>query len=87
MPGVPKTMRAAAIDRFGGPEELTLHTLPVPEIGPKELLIAVHTAGAASWDAEMRAGWCPPRERGSDRREERAARLSRCGLTFASGLV
>ena len=59
MPGVPKTMRAAAIDRFGGPEELTLHTLPVPGIGPKELLIAVHTAGAASWDAEMRAGWWP----------------------------
>src|SRR6266481_4615263 len=59
MPGVPKTMRAAAIDRFGGPEELTLHTLPVPEIGPKELLIAVHTAGVGSWDAEMRAGWWP----------------------------
>src|SRR2546422_1063658 len=59
MPGVPKTMRAAAIDRFGGPEELKIHTLPVPEIGPKELLIAVHTAGAASWDAEMRAGWSP----------------------------
>ena len=59
MPGVPKTMRAAAIDRFGGPEELKIHILPVPEIGPKELHIAVHTAGAASWDAEMRAGWWP----------------------------
>src|SRR5438552_3953005 len=59
MPGVPKTTRAAATDRFGGPEELKIHTLPVPEIGPKELLIAVHTAGVASWDAEMRAGWWP----------------------------
>jgi NADPH:quinone reductase len=59
MPAVTKTMRAAAIDRFGGPEELTVHTLPVPEIGPRELLIAVHTAGTASWDVEMRGGWWP----------------------------
>jgi hypothetical protein len=29
---IPKTMRAAAIDRFGGPEVLTIHELPVPEI-------------------------------------------------------
>jgi NADPH:quinone reductase-like Zn-dependent oxidoreductase len=52
-------MKAAAIDRFGGPEELTIHTLPVPEIGPKEVLIAVHTAGVGRWDAEMRGGWWP----------------------------
>jgi NADPH2:quinone reductase len=37
MPGTPKTMRAAAIDRFGGPEVLTIHTLPVREIGPQEI--------------------------------------------------
>src|SRR5205085_2329599 len=59
MPSIPKTMRAAAIDRFGGPEEVTLQTMPVPEIGPKEILIAVHTAGVGSWDAEMRGGWWP----------------------------
>src|SRR5437867_2825377 len=59
MAGIPKTMRAAAIDRFGGPEELTIHTLPVPEIGTRELLIAVHTAGVGSWDADIRAGWWP----------------------------
>jgi NADPH:quinone reductase len=59
MPSIPKTMRAAAIDRFGGPEEVTTHTLPVPEIGTKEILIAVHTAGVGSWDAEMRGGWWP----------------------------
>src|SRR5216684_8591551 len=28
----PATMRAAAIDRFGGPEVLKLHTVPVPEV-------------------------------------------------------
>src|SRR5258708_36171618 len=52
-------MRAAAIDRFGGPEVLTMHSLPVPPIGPGDMLIAVHTAGVGSWDADMRAGWWP----------------------------
>jgi NADPH:quinone reductase len=56
---IPETMRAAAIDRFGGPEALSIHTLPVPEIDKEEVLIAVHTAGVGSWDAEMRAGWSP----------------------------
>ena len=55
----PETMRAAAIDRFGGPEVLTLHTLPVPEIDGNEVLIAVHTAGVGSWDADIREGWSP----------------------------
>jgi NADPH:quinone reductase len=56
---VPAAMRAAAIDRFGGPEVLTIHTLPVPVPDPHEVLIALHTAGVGSWDAEMRAGWSP----------------------------
>jgi NADPH:quinone reductase len=59
MRGLPETMRAAAIDRFGGPEVLTLHTLPVPEVDAGEVLIALHTAGVGSWDAEMRGGWWP----------------------------
>lgn len=52
-------MRAAAIDYFGRPEVLTLHVLPVPAIDPAEVLIAVHTAGVGSWDADMREGWVP----------------------------
>ena len=52
-------MRAAAIDYFGRPEVLTLHVLPVPAIDPDEVLIAVHTAGVGSWDADMREGWVP----------------------------
>jgi NADPH:quinone reductase-like Zn-dependent oxidoreductase len=52
-------MRAAAIDRFGGPEVLTLHSLPVPVPGPNEVLIALHTAGVGGWDADMRGGWWP----------------------------
>ena len=59
MPAIPKVMRAAAIDRFGGPEVLTIHSLPVPEIDANEVLIALHTAGVGSWDADMRGGWWP----------------------------
>src|SRR5215469_3127798 len=51
---VPQTMRAAAIDHAGGPQAITLHTLPVPKPDPDEVLIAVHTAGVASWDAAVR---------------------------------
>ena len=29
---LPRAMSAAAIDRFGGPEVLTLHVLPVPAV-------------------------------------------------------
>jgi NADPH2:quinone reductase len=56
---IPKTMRAAALDRFGGPEVLTLHELPVPVLDANEVLIAVHTAGVGGWDADMRDGWSP----------------------------
>jgi len=56
---VPTTMRAAAIDHFGGPEVLTLHSLPVPVPDPHEVLIALHTAGVGGWDADMRGGWWP----------------------------
>jgi len=52
-------MRAAAIDRFGGPGALSIHELPVPSVGPSEVLIALDTAGVGSWDADMRGGWWP----------------------------
>lgn len=48
------TMKAAAIDRAGGPEVLTLHTLPVPRPAADEVLIAVDTAGIGSWDVDLR---------------------------------
>jgi NADPH:quinone reductase-like Zn-dependent oxidoreductase len=56
---LPATMRAMAIDRFGGPEVLTLHELPVPDLDAHEVLIALHTAGVGSWDADIRSGWDP----------------------------
>src|SRR5262249_3050898 len=51
-----KTMKAVAIDRFGGPETLTLKTLPLPDVGPDEVLIHVESAGVAAWDPFEREG-------------------------------
>jgi NADPH2:quinone reductase len=54
-------MKAAAVDRFGPPSLLRLHTLPVPEPGPGEVLIALRAAGVGSWDADIRKGkWRAP---------------------------
>jgi NADPH:quinone reductase len=61
---IPATMKAAAVDRFGPPEVLSLHTLPVPKAGPHEVLIAVRAAGVGIWDAKTRDGtWASGRER------------------------
>src|ERR1044072_1280975 len=51
---IPATMKAAAIDQGGGPEVLTLHTLPVPSAAANEVLIAMHSASAWIWDLEIR---------------------------------
>ena len=56
MVGHENTMRAVCIDRFGGPEALSLRTLPVPEIGPGEILIRVEFAGVGAWDPFEREG-------------------------------
>ena len=47
-------MRAAAIDHPGGPEVLAIHILPLPQVGAKDVLIAVRTAGVSVWDADVR---------------------------------
>jgi NADPH:quinone reductase len=52
---LPPTMQAAAIDHAGGPEAVTLHTLPLPQPAADEVLIAVNTAGVGSWDGYLRA--------------------------------
>ncbi|HEY6457679.1 MAG TPA: NADP-dependent oxidoreductase [Steroidobacteraceae bacterium] len=51
---VPQMMRAAAFDRAGGPEVLSIHELPVPVPGASEVLLALHGAGVAVWEADMR---------------------------------
>jgi NADPH:quinone reductase len=53
---IPDTMRAAAIDRFGGIETITVQMLPVPEVGTDEVLIRVEAAGVAVWDVDEREG-------------------------------
>jgi NADPH:quinone reductase len=58
---IPEVMLAAAIDRFGDPEVLSVRALPVPSVGPGEVLIAVDTAGVGPWDADIRQGWYPGR--------------------------
>jgi NADPH:quinone reductase len=55
-PSIPETMRAAAIDSFGGPEALSIHSLPVPAPGPDEVLIQLESAGIGVWDPYVRQG-------------------------------
>jgi NADPH2:quinone reductase len=52
---LPVTMNAAAMDKAGGPEVLTLHRVPVPTPKSDEVLIEVHAAGVSVWEADMRA--------------------------------
>ena len=50
----PRTMHAAAIDRFGGP--ITPHTVPVPPIDADEVLMRIESAGVGVWDSFEQAG-------------------------------
>jgi NADPH2:quinone reductase len=55
-----ESMKAAAIDRFGPPSALKIHTLPAPKPGRRQILIAVHAAGVGIWDESVRDGsWKP----------------------------
>jgi NADPH2:quinone reductase len=51
---VPKRMHVAAIDAAGEAAALTVHDLAVPRLGASEVLIAIDTAGVASWDVDIR---------------------------------
>lgn len=53
---IPTTMKAAAINRFGGPEQINLQELPVPKIDADEILIRVTSAGVGVWDRMEREG-------------------------------
>ncbi len=53
---IPSSMKAAAIDRFGGPEELRVVELPVPKADENEVLVKVDTAGVGVWDPWLREG-------------------------------
>src|SRR2546429_8708456 len=51
---VPETMLAAAFDRGGGPEVLSIHRMPVPKPHAGEVLIAVYATGVNVWEAGFR---------------------------------
>src|SRR5688572_32831850 len=51
-----RKMLAAAVDRFGGVEQLRLHEVGVPEVGAGQVLIQLEVAGVGSWDAFEREG-------------------------------
>src|SRR3954470_13666742 len=64
-------MKAARIDRFGGPEVVEVQDVPLPEVGADEVLVRVAAAGVAPWDAIIREGRSkvsppPPLTLGSD---------------------
>ena len=54
---IPDRMKAIAIDRFGGPEELKVQHLGTPHAGPGQIVIRLHTAGVGVWDAMDREGF------------------------------
>ena len=51
---VPETMLAAAFDRGGGAEVLSIHRMPVPKPHAGEVLIAVYATGVNVWEAAYR---------------------------------
>ena len=56
MQNIPQQTKAMAVDEFGGPDKLTLHTLPVPTVDAGEVLIRIDIAGVGIWDAMERDG-------------------------------
>lgn len=62
MPSIPDTMTVVAITEPGGPDVLQLQEMPVPEPGPGQLLVKVHTAGVNRPDVLHRIGvYMPPK--------------------------
>jgi NADPH:quinone reductase len=51
-----QTMRAVALDKFGGPEAMKIQSLPIPQIEADEVLIRVEAAGVGAWDPYEREG-------------------------------
>ncbi|HET8852466.1 MAG TPA: NADP-dependent oxidoreductase [Ktedonobacteraceae bacterium] len=49
-------MRAIAIDAYGGPERLQVMDLPIPQIGPDDVLLRVQAAGVNPADISIREG-------------------------------
>src|SRR5262245_44888171 len=55
-PAIPQQMKAAAIDKYGGPEVIHAEQLPVPKPSADEVLIRLDAAGVGAWDPAVRSG-------------------------------
>src|SRR6185312_4831500 len=56
---IPKTMRAAVITKFGGPEVLEVQERPVPTPSANEILVRVHASALNRADIHQREGNYP----------------------------
>ncbi len=54
---MPMEMKAVRVHQFGGPEVLRYDTVPVPELGPGEVLVRVHAVGLNPPDWYLRGGY------------------------------
>jgi NADPH:quinone reductase-like Zn-dependent oxidoreductase len=57
--GAPQTMRAVAINSYGGPAKLDVREIDVRRPSAHEVLIRIDTSGVGIWDASMRKGEVP----------------------------
>ena len=51
-----KTMKAAVLSRFGGPDAFELRAVPVPEVGPRQVRVRVHATALNPLDYQIRRG-------------------------------
>lgn len=51
-----KTMKAAVLTRFGGPEAFELREVPVPATGPRQVRVRVHATAINPLDYQIRRG-------------------------------
>jgi NADPH:quinone reductase-like Zn-dependent oxidoreductase len=51
-----KTMKAVRFHDYGGPEQLILEEIPVPEPEAGEVLVKIHAAAVNPWDWKFRSG-------------------------------
>lgn len=58
-----KCVKAVRIGRFGGPDVLEVHELPVPGPSDDSVVVRVHAAGVGNWDVKTREGSMPWLER------------------------
>ena len=51
-----KTMKAAVLIRFGGPDVFELRDVEVPEVGPRQVRVRVHATAINPLDYQIRRG-------------------------------